>query len=538
MKSSQQHNFAKVPAVSHPRSSFNRSNSFKTSFNSGELIPVFSDEVLPGDSFNLKMHAFARLSTPIFPIMDNMFLNSFFFFVPMRLLWDNWQRFMGEQKNPEDSIDFLFPSMLAPTGTGWELHSIADYLGMPVFVQELEHTCMYHRAYNLIYNEFFRDQNLQESVPVPLDDGPDKASDYPILRRGKRRDYFTSCLPFTQKGPSVNIPLGDKAPVVGIGRQPGGIMSTSTNTNVFDTAHSPAFVTYAQSQLVSSTATGNKWQIETVGTNATNTYPRIFADLTEASAATVNDLRQAFQVQRFLERDARGGTRYTELIHSHFGVTSPDARLQRPEYLGGGQAPIRIHPIAQTSATLSSVVPNSTPQGNLSAIATISVNGTGFTKSFVEHGIILGLISARANLTYQQGLERRFSRKTRFEFYFPVFSNLGEQAVLNKEIYAVGADSDNDVFGYQERYAEYRYKPSIITGLFRSSAPESLDPWHLAQEFNTLPVLGPDFIVDNPPVERVVSVPSEPDFIADVFYDLKCARPMPVYSIPGKIDQL
>lgn len=513
------HAFSEVPRAEIPRSTFDRSHGHKTTFDAGYLIPIYLDEALPGDTFNVRMTGFARLATPVFPIMDNMFMDTHFFAVPLRLIWDNWQKFNGEQRNPGDSTDFLVPQLVAPASTGYAEGSLYDYMGLPVGVANLSHSAFFTRAYNLIWNEWFRDQNMQDSVPVDTDDGPDDPANYVLLRRGKRHDYFTSALPWPQKGDAVEIPLGTTAPLIQDG--------TKTTFERFGLAEA------ANSLTMQNGLNTVQWTNNGSSTgDVTLLNAGLEVDLSAATAATVNSLRQAFQIQKMLERDARGGTRYTEIIRAHFGVTSPDARLQRPEFLGGGSSPVNVQPIPQTSATDAAV----SPQGNLAAMGTAILNNHGFTMSFTEHCVIIGLVSVRADLTYQQGLNRMWSRRTRYDFYWPALSHIGEQAVLQKEIFCDGTAADETVFGYQERFAEYRYKPSQVTALFRSSAAQSLDAWHLAQDFATAPVLDETFIVENPPLDRVIAVPAEPHFLFDSYFQMHCARPMPVYGVPGFID--
>lgn len=520
------HSFARVPGPEIPRSTLKRNHTHKTTFDGGELIPIYIEEVLPGDTWKLKMNLFARLSTPWFPVMDNIHIETQFFFAANRYLWDNWVKMQGEQDNPGDTVDYTVPVLLNRAGGYTAADDPAvDYAGIPLGVEYLDGTgngepdhrpnALPFRAMRLIWNEWYRDQDLQDSLTVHKDNGPDAlATSTPILKRGKRHDYFTAARPWPQKGDAVELPLGTTAPVISAGDGNPVVTASGFGTGV---------LSVNASGIVGHNVSG------TSGQALLWSDPKLQADLSSATAATINQIREAFQIQRLYERDARSGSRYVEALRGRWGVISPDFRMQRPEYLGGGHTMLQTQSVANTTGGPGS------GQGELAAYG-IAAGKAGFVYSAVEHGWIIGFTSARADLTYQQGLHRMWTRRTRFDHYEPGLAHLGEQAISTVELYAQGNSGDHEVFGYVGRWDEYRVRQSMVTGLFRSSAAGDNDRWHLAQNFTSQPLLDATFIEDNPPIDRIIATPSEPHFIADFAFDVNVARAMPVYSVPGLID--
>ncbi len=527
-----QHQFSNVPRADIPRSSFNLSHGHKTTFDADYLVPILVADIIPGDTWNLKCSFFMRLATPFFPLMDSMYADTQFFFVPYRLLWDNFEKFHGAQDDPGDSIAFTIPAVGVSPSVIVE-GDLGDYMGLPLNIDSSNTTdisALPFRAYRKIWNDWHRDENLQDSIVQVTDDGPDAGSqsgwaNVP-LKRGKRFDYFTSCLTAPQKGSAVSLPLGTVAPITGI-----GVIGAPNTGSVAVVESDGSTPTYADAW---NTAVATDLNIEE---SPTSNVPNIYADLSSATAATINDIRLAFQTQRLLGRDARSGTRYVESLKAHWGVTSPDHRLQRAEFLGGGSSPINITPTAQTSGQ-----PAPAAQDKLGGLAGFgTVSGThSFSKSFVEHGCLIGLVNVRGDITYSQGIDRMWRKSTRFDFFYPVLSQISEQAVLNSEIWSDGSANDDLVFGYQERYAEYRHIQNRLSGLMRVDASSSLKAWHLSEDFATLPTLGASFIEANlgVPLDRGIQISSEPHFIADFYFDIKAARPMPTFGIPGNIDRL
>lgn len=511
-----------VPPVSMPRSVFDLSKGHKTSLDSGLVVPLYVEEVLPGDTFRLRVTLLMRLATLLYPLMDNMYVDVHFFFCPWRLVWTNTEKFFGQQDNPGDSTSYTIPQFTASLTSN--LLGVADYFGINMYgATNRQFNALQFRAYRRIWNEWYRDENLQNSVAVSYGDGPDsQVGNMDVLPRNKRGDYFTLALPWPQKGATPVSFLPDNV----------AVSSTLTPFNVQVRA-----ITAADKTLVNSVGLGGQINLSGAdlasGGNSLSfgTNTGLEVDFATLGIATINAFRQANAMQTYLERQARGGTRFPEHLKGQWGVTSSDARLQRTEYLGGGSAPVIVSPIAQVSAK----TPNTNSLGDLGGVGAVAHHGAGFVKSFEEYGYVFGMVSVRADLNYQAGIPRQFKRRTVYDVANPAFAHIGEQPVYNYEIWYQGESTDNPngVFGFQERYAEYKQSYSMLTGNMRSQAAASYDVWHVAQEFGALPTLGDTFIRENPAVDRVVATPFTDQWILDSHFEVRVARCLPLWGIPG-----
>ncbi|UPW41966.1 major capsid protein [Dipodfec virus RodF1_53] len=525
MKSIMVNQFKQLPDVHFSRNTFNTTFSHLTTLDAGLLYPVGRLEVSPGETIKCTPSLFGRINTMIVPSYVNIYADIHFWYVPNRLVFDDWGTFMGETFNPyggekTDPDSVLMPICEAPTG-GFPRYGVADYMGVPPAIDKLWMDANYLRAYNLIWNCFYRSETLQEPVLVKRDAGPDDYSLYNLLPRGKRFDYFTSCLPEPQRGESVYLPLGTTAPVM--------MDTTKTLPITWNTGSS--LVGGNANQYGAIQKPGNSNGL--IGADHHSSGPvistNLTADLTTAAGTTIQAFRNLVALNQFLERENRYGNRLQEIIYGHYGVEAPDNRLQLPEYLGGDTIRLNVSSVPQTSASSSDV----TPQGNLSAYGVLANTGGGFYRSFVEHGVILCLLSIRADLQYQQGLDRKLRRRKKLDYFFPEFAGISDQEVYNYEIYADGTQDDMEVFGYNERYAEYRFNTSYVSGKMRTSDPQSLDIWHAAQYFKNRPQLNSEFIVEDPPIDRLIAVQDEPQFTVDCLFEVESTLALPLYGIPG-----
>lgn len=544
--------FGMQPEIETQRSSFDLSFDHKTTFNTGDLVPIMVQEILPGDTFSLDTNFIVRMQTPIKPVMDNAYIDIYFFFVPNRLTWDKWEEFMGENKDgawDDDITEYNIPGIAVTSTQPYTKGTVADHMGLPINAPlGTDINCLPFRGYTLIWNEWFRNQNLQAPLPtyhqndnvhtLTKNDLKDPSYGGAMLKVNKFADYLTTALPEPQKGDPVLIGIGNNAPVVGTGDALGIKWSTNQEDRYLGYSTSGSnHVTLSITNGQAGTTSTNMYSPTNNSLLGVSTDPDksgLVADLAQATSVTINQLRQAFQIQKFLETDARSGTRYIEIIKGHFGVTSADARMQRPEYLGGERFPINMDQVLQTSESSSG-----SPQGNTAAFSlTGAKESAGFTKSFTEHGYIIGVACVRTDHSYQQGVNRMWARKRKFDFYWREFAHLGEQEINEYEIYN-GKNVTNKTFGYQERYGEYRYNQNIITGEMRSTYAKPLDVWHYGDYYESQPNLSAEWGEETTAnVDRTLAVQStvSDQFLAEFYFKIKATRPMPLYGVPGLID--
>jgi hypothetical protein len=547
-RNAEQH-YSQVPHANVPRARFKRDYSLLTTMNEGDLVPIYCDEVLPADTAKIDLNALMRMSTPLFPVMDNCYCDFYFFFVPSRLLWEHFENLMGQNDSTfwAEPVEYTTPKTTAPSG-GWNVGTLADYFGIPTGIANLQVNSLPFRAYAKIWNEWFRDENLQQPVTMSKTDATTTGSNTGTnltdaeagglpLKVCKYKDYFTSCLPNPQKGNAVTLPMTGNAPIeayldTDMTKEAGWLKQKSNGHVSYPWAWDESEkATLMQNGSMEGVILNDDYLFSDQYGNETSDKAYIGANLSKIQATTINELRQAIAVQHILERDARTGTRYKEYLQGAWGVTSPDARLDRSEYIGGYRLPININQVIQTSAT-----DTTSPQGNTAAFSMTTMSRNMATYSATEHGFIIGLAAVRVDHSYQQGLPRMWTRSTRFSYYDPMLANLGEQAVLNQEIYAQGNAQDEEVFGYQEAWADYRYHINMITGEMRSTYSKTLDAWHYADKYDKLPKLSSDWIKEGTEnIDRTIAVQSEKSrqFICNFYFDQTWTRAMPIYSLPG-----